>query len=54
LGRHLGTGAYASVKQAIHLATGMLAAIKIYDKCKISEGSRKKSIQREIQILKVL
>ena len=35
IGRHLGSGAYASVKQAIHSATGMLTAIKIYDKFKL-------------------
>jgi|LauGreDrversion4_2_1035121.scaffolds.fasta_scaffold1020001_1 serine/threonine protein kinase len=32
IGKQLGAGAYASVKQAIHRATGMLTAIKIYDK----------------------
>lgn len=44
IGRHLGSGSYASVKQAIHKATGMLTAIKIYDKCKLLEGSRKKAV----------
>lgn len=52
LGNHLGSGAYASVKQAVHRATGMLIAVKIYDKTKISELSRKKSVIREVQILK--
>ena len=54
LGKHLGQGAYASVKQAVHRATGMLLAIKIYDKFKLSDPSRKKSVIREVQILKKL
>ena len=32
----------------------MLLAIKIYDKFKLSEPSRKKSVIREVQILKKL
>jgi len=43
-GKHLGNGAYASVKQAIHCATGMLTAIKIYDKYKLQNTTRKKSV----------
>lgn len=54
IGKHLGAGSYASVKQAIHRATGMLTAIKIYDKYKLSDMSRKKSVMREIFILKRL
>ena len=54
LGKHLGAGAYASVKQAIHRATGMLTAIKIYDKCKLENQTRKKSVMKEIFILKKL
>lgn len=44
IGKHLGAGAYASVKQAIHRATGMLTAIKIYDKMVLQSESRKKSV----------
>lgn len=54
IGKHLGAGSYASVKQAIHRATGMLTAIKIYDKCKLLDGSRKKAVQREVLCLKKL
>ena len=32
MSRHLGAGSYASVKQAVHSVTGMLVAVKIYDK----------------------
>ena len=32
IGKHLGQGAYASVKQAMHLQTGLVLAIKVYEK----------------------
>ena len=32
IGRHLGQGAYASVKQAMHTGTGLVLAIKVYEK----------------------
>ena len=32
IGRHLGQGAYASVKQAMHIGTGLVLAIKVYEK----------------------
>jgi serine/threonine protein kinase len=50
----LGTGAYASVKLATHRATGMVVAIKVYEKHKLSESSRKRSVMREILMLKKL
>ncbi len=49
---HLGAGAYANVKQAVHKATGMIVAIKIYEKFKLVEQCRKKSVIREILVLK--
>lgn len=54
IGRHLGQGAYASVKQAKHTSTGLVLAIKVYEKFNLMEPARKKSVQREIQILKKL
>lgn len=48
LGLHLGAGAYASVKQAVHKKSGLLAAIKIYDKYKLSDVTRRKAVLREI------
>lgn len=54
IGKHLGSGAYASVKLAIHQKTGLLVAIKVYDKKKLKEASRKKSVQRESLLLKKL
>lgn len=53
-GKHLGAGSYASVKQALHSATGMLTAIKIYDKFKLTNMSRKRSVMREVAALKKL
>jgi len=50
--KHLGSGAYANVKQALHKATGMIVAIKIYEKFKLVEQCRKKSVIREILVLK--
>lgn len=37
IGRHLGSGAYASVKLATHKPTGMILAIKVYEKFKLNE-----------------
>jgi serine/threonine protein kinase len=54
LGKHLGSGAYASVKKATHKLTGMVLAIKIYEKFKLMESHRKKNVIREIMALKKL
>ena len=48
----LGQGAYAMVREAVHLQTGYLVAIKIYDKYKlISNQAVKKCVTREIENL---
>lgn len=48
----LGQGAYAMVREAIHIQTGHLVAIKIYDKYKlISNTAVKKCVTREIENL---
>ena len=54
IGKHLGSGAYASVKQAVHKPSGMILAIKVYEKFKLMEAQRKKSVVREINVLKKL
>ena len=36
LGRMLGQGAYAMVREALHIQTGHTVAIKIYDKYKLN------------------
>ena len=52
--KHLGAGAFASVKKAIHKPTGKRLAVKIYEKFKLMQSSRKKSVIREIASLKKL
>jgi serine/threonine protein kinase len=42
------------VKEAYHKNTGRTLAIKLYDKYKLSDAQRKKSVIREIKILKKL
>lgn len=54
VGRHLGAGAYAQVKQVVHKSTGLVLAIKVYEKFKLMEAQRKKSVIREINALKKL
>ena len=55
IGRHLGSGAYASVKLATHKPSGMIIAIKVYEKFKLNEqGQRKASVKREIAVMKKL
>jgi MAP/microtubule affinity-regulating kinase len=50
----IGQGAYAVVKEATHKKTGKKVAIKIYDKYKLLDPQRKKSVNREIRILQRL
>lgn len=48
----LGQGAYAMVREAIHVMTGHRVALKVYDKYKItSNNAIKKCVTREIQNL---
>lgn len=50
--KEIGKGAYAVVKSAIHKATGVKYAIKIYEKYKLMDPAKKTAVKREIQILK--
>jgi hypothetical protein len=54
IGKEIGKGAYAVVKQAMHKPSGIKLAIKIYEKYKLMDQSRKTAVKREIQILKQL
>ena len=54
IGKEIGKGSYAIVKQAIHKLSGHKYAIKIYEKSKLSDPARKSTVKREIQILKKL
>jgi MAP/microtubule affinity-regulating kinase len=51
VGRQLGQGAYATVKYAVHKRTNHKFAVKTYDKVRLLDPSRKKSVHREIKIL---
>eukprot|EP00347_Sterkiella_histriomuscorum_P008081 403346444 len=52
LGKVLGQGAYAVVKEGVHRTLGSSLAVKIYDKYKLIDAQRKRSVIREIKILK--
>lgn len=55
IGKHLGSGAYASVKMATHRPTGLVLAIKVYEKFKLNEQSQRKvGVKREIAVMKKL
>lgn len=51
IGKQLGQGAYAVVKLAVHKATGRHVAVKVYEKYKLLDPHRKKSVRREIKLL---
>ena len=54
VGKEIGQGAYATVRIAIHKASKIRVAIKIYEKSKIMDPQRKKSVKREIKLLKMM
>jgi len=54
LGKVLGQGAYAVVKEGVHKSLGSSLAVKIYDKYKLVDVQRKRSVVREIKILKLM
>lgn len=54
VGKIVGEGAYASVRVAVYKPEGRKVAIKVYEKGKISDPQRKKSVRREIKILQTL
>ena len=52
IGHTLGKGAYAKVKVVTNLLTNEKCAMKIYDKDKLNDNSKRKCVYREIEILK--
>jgi tRNA A-37 threonylcarbamoyl transferase component Bud32 len=54
LGSQIGQGAYAIVRSAIKKANTTKYAIKTYEKIKLLDPHRKRSVQREIDILSAL
>ena len=54
IGKNLGKGAYAVVKLVKNKITQEKFAMKIYEKCKLNDSSKKKCVYREIEVLKRL
>jgi serine/threonine protein kinase len=54
VGKEIGKGAYAVVRQAIYRPTGTKIAIKIYEKYKLLDPAKKGAVRREIGVLKML
>ena len=54
LGSQIGQGAYAIVRSAVKKSTNTKYAIKTYEKSKLLDPHRKRSVQREIEILGLL
>jgi tRNA A-37 threonylcarbamoyl transferase component Bud32 len=54
VGKSIGQGAYAVVKEGKHRLDGHRVAIKIYEKFRISSKDKKANVENEISILKVL
>ena len=52
IGHTIGKGAYAKVKLVVNMITQEKCAMKIYDKEKLNDNSKKKCVYREIEILK--
>ena len=52
IGHTIGKGAYAKVKVVTNMITQEKCAMKIYDKDKLNDNSKKKCVYREIEILK--
>ncbi|XWS52168.1 hypothetical protein CRYUN_Cryun11dG0043800 [Craigia yunnanensis] len=54
LGRTIGEGTFAKVKQAVDTTNGHHVAIKIIDKAMVMESNLKYQVQREIRTMKLL
>lgn len=54
LGKVLGQGAYAIVKQAVHKQSKLTTAVKTYDKCSLLDPRKRRNVKREIEILEKL
>jgi serine/threonine protein kinase len=54
IGKQIGQGAYAVVKVGLHKKSNKKVALKIYEKEKMKDIQRKKSIRREIKLMERL
>lgn len=52
IGKEIGKGGYAVVKESLHKPSNKKVAIKVYEKDKLHDQQRKNFVKREIQILK--
>jgi len=54
IGEVIGQGAYAVVKKGLYIPESLTIAIKIYDKSKLEEPQRRKSVKREIKLMEMM
>jgi hypothetical protein len=54
IGKRLGQGAYAVVRLGLHKELNQKIAVKIYEKLKLIEPNRRKSVKREMKIMEKL
>lgn len=54
IGRQIGRGAYAIVKEALNKVDGVKYAAKIYDKHQLANEQKRKNVQNEVSILRKL
>ena len=54
IGKRIGQGAYAVVRIGLHKFSDQKIACKIYEKFKLLEPNRRKSVKREIKIMERL
>ena len=51
IGKQIGQGAYATVRIALYRPTNKKIALKIYEKTRLLEPQRRKSVKREIRLM---
>jgi serine/threonine protein kinase len=54
IGKRIGQGAYAVVRLGLHRELNQKIAVKIYEKLKLIEPNRRKSVKREMKIMEKL
>lgn len=54
IGTQIGKGTYATVRKVTHKKSGIVYAVKTYQKIKLLEPHRRRNLNREINILKAL
>ena len=54
IGKRIGQGAYAVVRLGLHRLLNQKIAVKIYEKTKLMEPNRRKSVKREMKIMEKL